>query len=1158
MKHSLTILFASLLLCCITPGIALCFSHGVTKGNKAVFGPEKFERSHGKPDTETVAFSIPEGGSGFSLHVQNGDHKGRHRVTSGTITLNGSEVLVPSDFHHHAGSIKRPVALPRHNVLTVRLQGKPGSYLVIAIYGGSDNIAVPNVAGMAREAAEATITSAGLAVGTISSQLSDTVPAGHVMSQSPSPGISVPLGAAVTLTVSLGQTTTIVPNVAGLTQSAAEAAILAANLSIGAVTNNYGSTAASGKVVGQNPAAGLSVTQGTAVSLVVSLREAPPVVPPDPSEIAPPVDGTITTTVAASTEFLYTGANPIQTGVAPGTIEVRRAAVLRGQVNGSDGNPIPGVTITVLNHPEFGQTLTRADGMFDMAVNGGGVLTVNYRKDGYMRVQRQVNATWNDFAWLSDVVMLPFDNQVTTVNLALSTPIQVVRGSVSTDADGTRQATMFFSQGTAASMVMPDGTTKPLTRLNVRATEYTVGPNGPKAMPAVLPPSSAYTYAVELSADEAIAAGASEVRFNKPVYFYVENFLNFPVGGIVPAGYYDYGKAAWIPSDNGKIVRVLALNGGMAELDTDGSGQAADASRLAALGITDAERRQLAALYAPGQSLWRAPVTHFTPWDCNWPYGLPEDAVPPDQPVPEGMTTCEKPDCKGGSIIECQNQTLGESIPITGTPFTLNYRSDRVPGRTIRQIVRIPLSGSTVPASLTGIILKIRVAGRPFEYHYPASPNLAHEFTWDGVGPYGRKVYGAQNASISIGYRYGAIKYASPAAFERSFALAGGALMEVHRTLAPEIILWQYSSTRLYYQDAVNLGLGAWSLNVHHLYDPNAGILYAGNGLSRQTPWMDSRALAHTGIISTVAGNGNATGGGDNGPAALASVSGPGSVAFGADGGLYIQESYRTRKVSNNGIITTVAGNGNQNASDVPAGDGGPATSAPLAGGSGISLATDNTIYFSEYQSNSIRRVGTDGIITSPATGLKGPKGVVTAPDGSVYFVEQDGNRVCKITQDGRISTVAGLGEPGTPPVDGNLGDAGPATAASLRNPKDIALGNDGSLYIADSGNNRIRMVTSEGRIYTVAGNGTAGFNGEYVSNRDAQLNNPSGVATGPDGGLFIADTNNQRIRYTEPYSYMMATIAGNGEQGFNGDSIPATTAALNEPADIAVAPDGS
>jgi hypothetical protein len=89
---------------------------------------------------------------------------------------------------------------------------------------------------------------------------------------------------------------------------------------------------------------------------------------------------------------------------------------------------------------------------------------------------------------------------------------------------------------------MPDGGRQPLTRLSVRATHYTVGENGPEAMPAALPPQSGYTFAVELSVDEALAAGATGVRFSRPVPFYVENFLNFPAGGVVPPGYYDRGN----------------------------------------------------------------------------------------------------------------------------------------------------------------------------------------------------------------------------------------------------------------------------------------------------------------------------------------------------------------------------------------------------------------------------------------------------------------------------------------------------------------------------------------------------------------------------------------------------------------------------------------
>ena len=111
----------------------------------------------------------------------------------------------------------------------------------------------------------------------------------------------------------------------------------------------------------------------------------------------------------------------------------------------------------------------------------------------------------------------------------------------------------------------------PLPQGAIRATEYTVGPNGPTAMPAALPPTSGFTYCVELSADEAVAANAMAVRFNQPVPFYVENFLGFPVGGAVPAGYYDRAKGLWIPSTNGRIVQVLSVTNGQADLDVSGS-----------------------------------------------------------------------------------------------------------------------------------------------------------------------------------------------------------------------------------------------------------------------------------------------------------------------------------------------------------------------------------------------------------------------------------------------------------------------------------------------------------------------------------------------------------------------------------------------------------
>ena len=187
------------------------------------------------------------------------------------------------------------------------------------------------------------------------------------------------------------------------------------------------------------------------VTVAVNAEVLPPL-PRDPKDVASNIDPTVATTTYAATQFLYTGSDPIQTGVAAGTIEPKRAAVLRGKVLDKNNAPLPAVVITVLNHPEFGQTLSRADGAFDLAVNGGGYLTLNYQRNGYLPAQRQVNVPWQDYVVLEDAVLIIRDAQATTVDLTSATEIQVARGSVVTDQDGTRQATLLIPPGTQAQV----------------------------------------------------------------------------------------------------------------------------------------------------------------------------------------------------------------------------------------------------------------------------------------------------------------------------------------------------------------------------------------------------------------------------------------------------------------------------------------------------------------------------------------------------------------------------------------------------------------------------------------------------------------------------------------------------------------------------------
>ncbi len=888
-------------------------------------------------------------------------------------------------------------------------------------------------------------------------------------------------------------------------------------------------------------------------SKIISVERVP--VPPDPSTVAPPLDPTATTDLASATNFLYTGNNPIQTGVAPGTITARRAAVLRGRVLSTDGSSLPAVTVTVLDHPEYGQTLTRADGAFDLAVNGGGSLTVRYEKNGLLSAQRQVDAPWQDFTWLPDVVMVSLDAKVTTIDLSSPDPPPPARAGRIEDQDGTRQATLLFPQGTGATMRLPDGTTQELATLRVRATEFTVGDKGPAAMPAGLPPSSAFTYASELSVDEALAAGASKIDFDRAVPFYVENFLGFSVGTPVPAGYYDREKGQWIASENGRVIQIVGLANGKADIDSTGDGLADADDVLAALGIDEAERRRLAQLYASGQSLWRVPVRHFSPWDFNWPYGPPDDATPPNQKKPEQDDVPDDECQSQGSIIGSLSQTLGQALNIVGTRSRLYYQSDRGPGRKASYTLGIPLSGSSIPATLKGIDLHVRVAGQIIDQSFPASPHQSTAFTWDGKDAYGRIVQGTQPVTVRVDYVYGAV-YRTPAQLDQAFAAYGGAISGV--PARREVALSQQGQGCIGAWDARAQSVGGWSLGVHHGYDTISKTVYLGDG--------GRRSAAATGaVITTVAGNGISGFSGDGGPATQAALSDPFVVTVGPDGNLYIADrnNNRIRRVGPDGIIITVAGNGISGFS----GDGGPATQAALSAPFGMAVGPDGSLYIGDRNNRRVRRVGPDGIITTvagdgqsgfsgdggPATqaALSDPIAVAVGPDGSLYIADRNNNRVRRVGPDGIITTVAGDGQIGF------SGDGGLATQAALSETIGVAVGPDGSLYIVDRGNNRIRRVGPDGIIITVAGNGRSGFSGDGGHATQAAVSAPFGMAVGPDGNLYIADSSNNRIRRVGPDGIII-TVAGNGQSGFSGDGGPPTQAALSAPFGVAVGPDGN
>src|SRR5439155_1238793 len=238
-------------------------------------------------------------------------------------------------------------------------------------------------------------------------------------------------------------------------------------------------------------------------------------------------------------------------------------------------------------------------------------------------------------------------------------------------------------------------------------------------------------------------------------------------------------------------------------------------------------------------------------------------------------------------------------------------------------------------------------------------------------------------------------------------------------------------------------------------------------------------------------------------------------------------------------------------------GDGGTATSAQLAQPSGIAVDTAGNLYVADTRNQRVRKVTAGGVISTvagngtfgfsgdggPATSaqLSTPDDVAVDAAGNLYVPDLGGQRVRKVTPSGVISTVAGNG------THGFSGDGGPATSAQLAffsGGSGVAVDVAGNLYISDNGNNRVRKVTADGVISTVAGNGTFGFSGDEGPATSAQLNFPLGVAVDSAGNLYIADSDNTRRRKVTAGG-VISTVAGNGTSGFSGGQGPATSAQL-------------
>ena len=338
------------------------------------------------------------------------------------------------------------------------------------------------------------------------------------------------------------------------------------------------------------------------------------------------------------------------------------------------------------------------------------------------------------------------------------------------------------------------------------------------------------------------------------------------------------------------------------------------------------------------------------------------------------------------------------------------------------------------------------------------------------------------------------------------------------------------------------------------LWQPTAVTLDSAGNLYIADSWNNRirKVAATSGIITTIAGNGTASFGGDGAQATSASLNVPYGVAVDSAGNLYIADSWnnRIRKVTAaSGIITTIAGNGTATFG----GDGAQATLAGLNNPQGIAIDSAGNLYITDMGNNRIRKVtAASGIITTVdgmGGSLNNPRGVTIDSAGNLYIADTGNNRIFKVAADtGIITIVAGNGS------QSFCGDGYPATTACLKYPSGVTIDSVGNLYISDLGNYRIRKVSAtSGIITTVAGNGAGTFGGDMGPATSASINYSYGVAVDKTGNLYIADFFNNRIRKVTATSGIITTIAGRDTNFFGGDGTNATSANLYNPSGVAV-----
>ncbi len=501
-----------------------------------------------------------------------------------------------------------------------------------------------------------------------------------------------------------------------------------------------------------------------------------------------------------------------------------------GQVNKKNGEPLADVQVSFLNRPDLGSTHTDSAGRF---IIGGpaGSRTLVYEKAEHVVVQRSTLAPSNGWGVLEPVTLLPRDSKRTRIELSSDQP-QVHSSSLISDEFGTRRATVIFNDISHATVRSADGSERELESFWFSATEFETK----NSMPGKLPNETAFTFANDLHIAD--VHYTDKVFFDGNIAMFIDNFLRFEIGEIVPIGYFDRLANRWVASANGIVVQLVdeSDDGQVDGLDYSGDGVPDD---LNGNGDTEDEVVGLASAgYQPGDTLWWGNFDHLTPYDYNF---APGDAQPPtDSEVEIDEEEESEEECAStGSFCMLHQQSFHEVIPITGTNQALHYNSNRTPG--YHHLIRVRASGEEIPASLLGITVRLEIGGHRFEALLPAEANQEAEFVWDGRNIDGDRTPGLVSGRVSIGYEYQSVFMSAGNAAQEERPLedypTAWATLGSRATAVPgreRFVGWRDNGIAVRNSFPSQLAEG-WSLSDVHDFDPS-GKLYMGAGGVQDVP----------------------------------------------------------------------------------------------------------------------------------------------------------------------------------------------------------------------------------------------------------------------------------------------------------------------------------